>query len=575
MLTFLKKLKLNKSKQIWFLAVILFLGAFLRFYQLDLFPPSLFADETDVGYQAYSLLKTGRDYRGNLFPAYLQSLTEWRAPLLMYSTVPSIAVFGLNEWGVRIPPALFGVLTILLVYLVVKELFQDEKWALLSALLLAINPWHLHYSRAAFEVTLLLFLFLLGVYCFLKGLKNSWFLLGAVLVLGLTLYTYSTAVVFLPLILIALIVLYWSELIKLKNKKLIWLALAIFLIILIPFTKNLFFGEASGRFNLISVFADQGIIEEIHLRRLGGLSFEEMPEQINLVTRLFINRPVYWSLRIANNYLAAFSPEFLFSQGDPQFRHSVNQVGYFYLVEVILIIIGALALFKQKKKAKWFIFLWLILAPLPSALTQDGGHHGTRLFLMIFPLVILSGYGLFQLIEALKKSKKIIIPLFLISILLFFNFLFYLHYYFLYYPQEAWRYWHYGYKQIMEELKTEENNYQEILINNSYEPSTLHYLFWTQYPPERFQERFITDRPTENILPGFNGFNFDNLYFGYSQETNWWDKILTKERLYLASQEKDVGGDWDWRETPPAGVKVLKTVTNPYHQPIFYLVTHE
>jgi len=85
------------------LFLILFLASFLRFYNLPLL--SLFGDEVDVGYHAYSLLQTGKDYMGQLLPSYIQSLAEWRAPLLMYASIPSILIFGLTEWGVRVTPA--------------------------------------------------------------------------------------------------------------------------------------------------------------------------------------------------------------------------------------------------------------------------------------------------------------------------------------------------------------------------------------------------------------------------------------------------------------------------------------
>jgi len=161
-----KAVKRNKSLVL--LLLIILLGAFLRFYRLTEVPPSLFGDEVDVGYQAYSILKTGRDYSGNFLPIHFQSLADWRTPLFLYATVPFVWLFGLTELGVRFAPALFGVLTIPLVFLFCEELREILKirsitshFSLLTSLLLAVSPWHLQYSRAAFEVTLMLFLIIL------------------------------------------------------------------------------------------------------------------------------------------------------------------------------------------------------------------------------------------------------------------------------------------------------------------------------------------------------------------------------------------------------------------------------
>ena len=568
---------MKNKKTIWFLGVILLLAIFLRTFNLNRVPPSLFGDEVDVGYQAYSILKTGKDYLGQSFPTYIHSLAEWRAPLLMYFTVPSIAIFGLNEWGVRIPPAIFGVLNVLFCYLLIKELFKNGRWALLGAFLIAINPWNIHYSRAAFEVTLLLFLILAGSWCFLRGISKPWYLLGTAILFGLTFYTYNTANVFIPLLIIILIVIWRKEILRLKNKPAFWFSLVIFLLFLIPISKELILGQAKERFGLISVFSDQKIIQEIHLRRLGGVSFSQPSSKISFWERIFTNRPVYWFLAISQNYLAAFSPDFLFARGDPFFRHSVGKVGEFYLIEVIFVILGSIVLINYKGKEKWFVFLWLLIAPIPSSLTKDGGNHATRLFLMIPPIVVLSSAGAVQLIK-LGKNKKgrlfWLLGMLLIVSSLFFNFAFYLNRYFVWYPKESWKYWGYGFKEAMVFIGKHQGEFEEVLISNSQDPALIRYLFWTNYDPVKFQQSFTGDKPSENILPGFDGFKLGNAFFVKPRQSGWWEKVLTPKVLYLASQD-DIGGDWDWRKNPPQGVKVLETITNPYSQPIFWLVTHE
>ncbi|KKP32910.1 MAG: hypothetical protein UR20_C0016G0001, partial [Candidatus Woesebacteria bacterium GW2011_GWE2_31_6] len=104
------------------LIVILLVASFLRLYKISSDPVSLFGDELDVGYHAYSILKTGKDYSGNFMPLHFQSLAEWRTPLYLYSAVPTVAIFGINALGVRLPAAIFGILGILGIYLLIKEL---------------------------------------------------------------------------------------------------------------------------------------------------------------------------------------------------------------------------------------------------------------------------------------------------------------------------------------------------------------------------------------------------------------------------------------------------------------------
>src|SRR3989339_1854448 len=153
-----------------YLIAILLIASFFRLYQLSSVPASLFGDEVDVGYQAYSILKTGKDYSGNFMPLHFHSLAEWRTPLYLYSAVPTVAIFGISPLGVRLPAVIFGVLSILGFYLLIREIvngqwsmakknnliINSQPLALIASFLLAVNPWHIQYSRAGFEVTMLL-----------------------------------------------------------------------------------------------------------------------------------------------------------------------------------------------------------------------------------------------------------------------------------------------------------------------------------------------------------------------------------------------------------------------------------
>src|SRR3989337_4126255 len=106
------------------LILILSLAAILRFWELDSYP-ALNADEAAIGYNAYSLIQTGQDEHGNPWPIHFQSFNDFKPGLYFYLVLPFVKVLGLNAWAVRIPGALLGVLTVLAVYLLVKELFSN------------------------------------------------------------------------------------------------------------------------------------------------------------------------------------------------------------------------------------------------------------------------------------------------------------------------------------------------------------------------------------------------------------------------------------------------------------------
>src|SRR3970040_1732828 len=99
-------LKIKKS--LFFLLLILVLAALLRFYHLGTIPPSLYSDEINQGYNAYSLMLTGRDEHGLFLPVSLRSFGDWKPPLPAYLMIPPIYLFGLNEFSVRLPSAILG-----------------------------------------------------------------------------------------------------------------------------------------------------------------------------------------------------------------------------------------------------------------------------------------------------------------------------------------------------------------------------------------------------------------------------------------------------------------------------------
>src|SRR3972149_866909 len=201
------------------LIFIIILATVLRFYQLGQNPPSLNWDETAHGYNAYSILKTGRDEYGYRLPLSFRSFDDYKPPIYTYLVVPSIAVFGLNDFAVRFPSAFLGVLAVLFSYLMVFELFKRKEIALLAAFFLAISPWHLQFSRVAFETNSATFWSVLGTWAFLQGSANTgkkfvlWMSLSA-FAFGANLFMYHNARVFIPIYTLMLIFLHRRKLLQ-------------------------------------------------------------------------------------------------------------------------------------------------------------------------------------------------------------------------------------------------------------------------------------------------------------------------------------------------------------------------
>ncbi len=565
------------------LVAVIILAAFLRLWRLDSVPVSLFGDELDVGYHAYSILKTGKDYSGNFMPLHFQSLAEWRTPLYLYSAVPTVAMFGISPWGVRLPAAIFGILSVWLFYLLVGQITGNKKLALLSALLIAVSPWHIQYSRAGFEVTQMLALYLSGIYFFLRGLKDGKFLWLSGVCLALTPWSYSTAKLFLPLTVISLFIIWRKDILGISKKYLVQ-GVAAFVIVVSPMLYTTIFGGGATRFNYISVFSDPTMIPEIGFSRLhdGRMRTEtnEVGLQPTIIERAIHNKFTWTGSFVFKNYLEAFSTNFLFLEGDPNPRHSPQGIGQFYRLEFLFLIAGlAFFLFsKLDKKIKAFIILWVLLAPLPSALTRDGGNHATRLFFLLPPLVFLISYGVWGIYQSLSNANRKLFGIGYAFTLLA-SFVFYQHLYWVHHPWDSERWWHAGFEDAIKTAAAESPKYDKVIISMNGEPAYIFLLGWSQFDPKVFQQNYIERDggkwlPSETI-PGFGKISkLDKYYFG-SANTDLYSLagVLPDNTLYIATA-KDVSVNLIQEpERLPGNLKLIKSSPFPSGEPAYYLLT--
>src|SRR5260221_7927131 len=132
------KIFLLSKINIWLvLTCLLFL--FTRFYQITEIPKSLYWDEASIGYNAYSILKTGHDEWGTRTPIHFRAFGEFKLPVYIYSTVLTESIFDLTPLGIRLPAVLYTLGSLLLIYFLVKKITQEELPALLSAFVFAVS----------------------------------------------------------------------------------------------------------------------------------------------------------------------------------------------------------------------------------------------------------------------------------------------------------------------------------------------------------------------------------------------------------------------------------------------------
>ena len=431
-------------------------------------------DEAAHGYNAYSLLKTGRDEYGKILPLVLKSFGDYKPGLYTYFAVPSIGLFGLNEFATRLPSAVFGTLLVAVIYLFTKYLTSypspslgeggpsrvGEVWAKISALLLAINPWAIQFSRGSWEANLSLLLTTLGAVLFIR--KRFWL---SALFFGLTFWVYQGAKMFTPLLIISLVLIY-RPIIKSLIRPLLLL-----LLLLLPI--GLGFSTQSGRLKVFSVFSytrSADVTDEIKHQDSNPLYFplfhSEGFDQLRGITRRYLNH---------------LSPYYLFVAGDwTNLRQSIPYYGYFHLPEIVTIIIGfGLLISNLKSPFSKLLLAWLLLAILPSALSRDL-VSGVRSLPMVIPLTIISAIGLSQL-----ANKKTLLLLYFFTLTLFF--VYFLDLYFLHSPYFTGKDWLYPYKPALQLVSQYQDKYNRIIFTNTLGQPYIFMLFYYKIDPATYQ----------------------------------------------------------------------------------------
>lgn len=511
---------------------------------LSTLPPSLTWDEVAWGYNAYSISIDGKDEFGRLLPiTYLESFGDYKPPLYAYVTVPFVKLLGLNEWSVRLPSAVLGTFTVFLTYLLAKKIFfstnerKKEIISLLSAGILAISPWHILLSRAAFEANVSTFFIVLGIYLFLVSLEKKWLMPLSAVSLVASMYTFNTARVFVPLFSVFLFLKYFRDLYRKKSAFIV--SASIGLIIFAPLFFFLLTPQAQLRYKEVNIFSDSGIVT---------IANQEIANDKNAIwSKLIHNRRVGYALAYVAHYLDNFDPQFLFIRGDGNPKFSIQDVGQMYVWEIPFFVLGALFLFR-KREGRWMVLpFWILLGIVPAGVARET-PHALRIETILPTFQILTAYGLYHLIshttprfggQANIKLRPFVAGI--VIIVAVFNFLYFIHNYLTHYPKTYSNEWQYGYKDAVNFIIDNEKHYDKIHITEALGRPYIYFLFYSKYPPQKFREN-------SHVFKDAAGFTHVAKIGKYSfKETLDKDVDMSEKNLFIGDPSK-----------LPSKIKILK-----------------
>ncbi|MEK7517832.1 MAG: glycosyltransferase family 39 protein [Patescibacteria group bacterium] len=509
--------------------LILSIAFLLRFYKLGEIPAGFYQDESAIGYNAYSVMETGKDEHGQTFPLYFKSFGDYKLPVYIYLTALSVQTFGLNEFAVRFPSALFGFLTVVVFYFFVKELTRNKPLSIISTAFLAISPWHLHYNRATFEVSISLFLFVLGGLFLYKSFHNKTryaFLVGTVCFV-ISFYSYNLARVFAPALYFLFLIFNKSQ-VSMVSKKEQLLTVIVVSILFIPFFTTLFQsgGIASAEGTLI--FSSKAV-QAPHLEFRSY--FVDLPP---LVTKLFLSHLPLTLWQYLQNIISSFDPSFFFVSGSSHGNHGIGNVGQLYLFQFPLVLLGVITVVLEKPRWSKFLILWALVSIFVVSLTREV-PHATRSFFLIVPFEIFYGLGVlafFVWLGNIKKLRYKIGVLVLCMAFVIYSILFYFASYYVRFPILYARQWRAQDKEVALYIKENHSKYSKIIFDSEsgYAYSSL--LFYLKYEPEEFQKSVVWyDDDSE-------GFSMPKSFGKFEFRAIDWNKDVQRKTLIITAQDR-------------------------------------
>lgn len=524
------------------LLLILGVGIFLRLNQLTLIPPSLSHDETAIAYNAYSILKTGKDEYGIAYPLLFRSFDDYKLPGMVYATVPSVALFGLSELGARLPSAVLGILSIVVMYGIAIELLGNKRWlklakthidgALFPTLMLALSPWHINFSRQLFESNGAVFWCMVGIYFMLRSKRGYSYIFWSGIGFVVALYFYYSVRLVIPFIVLYYAISQRHEIYK--HWRFTVFSAIICIGIFIPMGKEMLSKGGMERISIVSVVNDPNYI------RKRDQFVQKLGTSPSFFTKIIYNRRIALLQTIVENYTKNISYRNLFQTG-------TGTYGTLYPIEIILVPIGLVALFLLPKFTRFIILIWLGTSFLPGAFSVN--QPNTLRTLIAAPVFsILSGLGLWY---GLKRSGEwklgTILYIGILGISICISFPKFYNAYFYENPSKNALAFGDGYKQMINYVRANESAYDTIVISGYYWRPYIFMLYWGNINPMSYQKSGNRDKYSKYIFTSApwdsNGVKMINPDFEPTTLVRGKTLFILSNPEYIAHQSKMITVD--------------------------------
>lgn len=340
--------------------------ALLYFHRLGSIPPHLSNEEVDQARAAVMFAATGRNFNGELFPLYFPDLANplGREPIWVYLGAALLKFFPFSEGVIRAPSAGAGVLNVVLMFALCRQIFGRTTPAVVAAGLLAIMPAHFMQSRIA-SMQVGMVTCVLGWLLFVARYSKTgrlWNVAAATFCLGLGMYTYVSGLASMPVYFLVTLLLTripgrgWTP---------FRYACTGFLVAFLPLaTWYVFHPE---RLAQLAAFYTHGEYN----KNLGPQGF--------IGAGAILHLDAWWD---------CFNPDKLFFSGDADLRFSTRTAGYLLLPVALPMIAGLWDARRQLTfEMRVLLLSGFVLSALPAALVSSSD---VKRWLPFIPFAVLA-----------------------------------------------------------------------------------------------------------------------------------------------------------------------------------------
>ena len=516
---------MKKNKLIVILCLIFLLGIsfFLRTYRLNQNIPNLYVDEVAGTYNTLYSPNTNSISQLDLSAKSLSGLSHFTW------------LFSFTPLGARSAAAFYGsfisLLVLLFSYAIAKKIYPTKSFAIaiISGLLAAVLPWSFMISRIGHSSVPIIVLLVCLHLITLINANNTLRYFLSLIPLGLSVLYYPSLVIIAPIGALLTFILMTSKF-DLPKKRKWWLGFLVIFIsmVVIGITRYQILNTKSRGFDL-AIWRDINVTADSNYYR--GLSRLSTPtifsfniDTETVANKLLFNYPISVINTFTKNYLSFFSPDFLFLKGDNILRHSTGTVGEFFPILLPFMIFGAFEFFKKvDTKLKAIFLVWILVSPIPAAITKDGATYLLRVITLMPFLTYFCSQGIVSSLGIFKKIyQKVIFGTFvvLLGIIATYNFLFS---YFHVYPSLSASHWEYGFKEISE-FQIQNPGKMLIIWEDKY--PVWYFCFWQKLPGSTCDQNKMINSETVNSsridLP------IPNLLFSLPQSKTDLNTIISK-----------------------------------------------